>query len=320
MDNTYLIYKHTSPSGKSYIGQTNNIARRNNSHQSSPHCTAFSLAIKKYGWNSFNHEILIDNLSGEDANDWEKFYIFIENTISPSGYNLQFGGDNHKCSEETRLRIKAAKQNITAETRAKIGAYHIGNTYCLGRVMSDATREKLRIANIGKTLSEETKKKISIAGKGRKYPIRSHEWRKKLSESNKGFKHTESAKIKMSLSRKGVPKSLAHIEKMRLAMIGNTHAVGRKHTEEEKAKIGRASKGNTNWLNKEHSEKTKIKMANTARNRPSTSEHKGVNWNKKGSKWQVEIKVYGKRIYIGMFINIDDAISARKEAELKYWV
>jgi predicted GIY-YIG superfamily endonuclease len=45
----YLIYKHTSPSSKSYIGQTKQYKRRCYEHQYYNGCIAFKNAIKKYG-------------------------------------------------------------------------------------------------------------------------------------------------------------------------------------------------------------------------------------------------------------------------------
>lgn len=51
----------------------------------------------------------------------------------------------------------------------------------------------------------------------------------------------------------------------------------------------------------------------------SSSGHVGVVWNKAVSKWQVGIGVDGTRRYIGLFLNIDDAIAARRKAEMKYW-
>lgn len=42
----------------------------------------------------------------------------------------------------------------------------------------------------------------------------------------------------------------------------------------------------------------------------------GVTWNKKASKWESRISQNGKEFYLGMFGNIDDAITCRKEAEV----
>jgi hypothetical protein len=48
------------------------------------------------------------------------------------------------------------------------------------------------------------------------------------------------------------------------------------------------------------------------------SGHVGLCWRKDKKKWQVQIGTNGKNIHIGYFKNKEDAIKARKEAELKY--
>jgi hypothetical protein len=53
--------------------------------------------------------------------------------------------------------------------------------------------------------------------------------------------------------------------------------------------------------------------------RRSASGHVGVVWNKSASKWQVSIGVDGARKYIGLFVNINDAMAARRQAEVQYW-
>lgn len=53
----------------------------------------------------------------------------------------------------------------------------------------------------------------------------------------------------------------------------------------------------------------------------STSGRTGVHWDKRHNKWEAAIKVDGKKIHLGWF-NKDDlqsAIDAREQAELKYW-
>lgn len=51
----------------------------------------------------------------------------------------------------------------------------------------------------------------------------------------------------------------------------------------------------------------------------NTSGYKGVYWQKSAKKWQAEIEIRAKRIYLGIFENKEDAIKARKEAEEKYF-
>lgn len=57
---------------------------------------------------------------------------------------------------------------------------------------------------------------------------------------------------------------------------------------------------------------------NTVLSKSNTSGHKGVYWDKFTKKWRAEIKLFYKKISLGRFTNIEDAISARKEGELLY--
>lgn len=45
----------------------------------------------------------------------------------------------------------------------------------------------------------------------------------------------------------------------------------------------------------------------------------GVRWHKATGKWQADIMAFGTNIYLGLFVDKDDAIKARKEAEDKYF-
>lgn len=51
----------------------------------------------------------------------------------------------------------------------------------------------------------------------------------------------------------------------------------------------------------------------------NTSGIKGVSWDKKNQKWEANIHFRGKKIRLGRFIEKQDAIGARKEAEEKYF-
>jgi len=50
----------------------------------------------------------------------------------------------------------------------------------------------------------------------------------------------------------------------------------------------------------------------------NTSGVVGVTWNKRYAKWQAQIGLHKKNIFLGLFDTIDDAAKARREAELKY--
>lgn len=145
-NNVYCIYKHTSPSGKCYIGQTKNYKRRCLKHNLPNDCTSFYRSIQKYGWENFKHEILEENLTLEEANDKEVFYIEFYNSLSPNGYNLKVGGENKRFSDET------------LEKMSKL------NT---GRTHSEETREKMRESR--KFCSEELREKRRKNATGRKH-------------------------------------------------------------------------------------------------------------------------------------------------------
>ena len=57
---------------------------------------------------------------------------------------------------------------------------------------------------------------------------------------------------------------------------------------------------------------------NQSKAKHNTSGHIGVSWHKGQKKWTSGIKVNYKRIHLGSFDDIDDAIRARKQAEVKY--
>ena len=95
-----LIYMRTSPSGKSYIGQTVQSEQvrwkqhcQDAFHESSPlYKTALSKAIRKYGKDNFSVIILKDNIPKEELNQHEEYYIKLYNTYE-KGYNSSFGGE-----------------------------------------------------------------------------------------------------------------------------------------------------------------------------------------------------------------------------------
>lgn len=49
----------------------------------------------------------------------------------------------------------------------------------------------------------------------------------------------------------------------------------------------------------------------------NTSGYKGVTWDKSNNKWLSQIQINKKNIKLGRFLNIEDAIKARKEAEIQ---
>lgn len=90
----WSVYKHTSPSGKVYIGITSKEPKiRWNSGHGYRKCKAFWNAIVKYGWDNIKHEVLYEGLSKSDAEKLEKDLIaFYKSTDFKYGYNISTGG------------------------------------------------------------------------------------------------------------------------------------------------------------------------------------------------------------------------------------
>jgi len=57
-----------------------------------------------------------------------------------------------------------------------------------------------------------------------------------------------------------------------------------------------------------------------AANRRTTTTHKGIRWNEPRKKWQATISHCNKEYYLGSFIEKDEALLARKEAENRFGI
>ena len=98
------IYMLTSPSGKSYIGQTiRDIHKRLEEHQlPSSKCVAVYNAIQKYGWENVKKEWY--EVPDEELDFYEEMLVALLGTLAPGGYNLKEGGGNGNLSEETKKK------------------------------------------------------------------------------------------------------------------------------------------------------------------------------------------------------------------------
>lgn len=111
----YIVYKHTSPSNKVYIGITKQTlkARWNNGHGYKNN-DYFTKAIKKYGEKNFEHEILYCDLTLEEAKKLEiKTIAYYDSTNRNKGYNITIGGDpcNKGLTEEQKREKRRIRLN-----------------------------------------------------------------------------------------------------------------------------------------------------------------------------------------------------------------
>ena len=121
---SYCVYKHTSPSGKVYIGITKyNPTKRWQNGKGYHKNSYFWKAICKYGWDSFSHEIIASLLSKEDAAAMEVALIAEHKSNDPEyGYNITAGGEVNILPRSSLEKISEKNKRIvfTDEHRRKI--------------------------------------------------------------------------------------------------------------------------------------------------------------------------------------------------------
>lgn len=119
MQNNWTVYKHTNIiNNKSYIGITSRKPENRwgkhgeNYRPSKGRYSSFYNAIKKYGWDNFTHEILLEYLSFEEATQKEKELIIFYNSKAPNGYNLTNGGEG-TCGYEVSDDFRKRRSELT---------------------------------------------------------------------------------------------------------------------------------------------------------------------------------------------------------------
>lgn len=92
----YIVYKHTTPNEKVYIGITKRKPEERWQEGRGYKCNHhFTNAIRKYGWDNIEHEIICMGLNENDAKQMEKFLIQVYKSYdSKYGYNKTLGGDS----------------------------------------------------------------------------------------------------------------------------------------------------------------------------------------------------------------------------------
>lgn len=124
-DRPWKVYVHINKANnKAYVGVTSkeNPNHRWNSGRGYKENPYFYSAIEKYGWDGFDHIIIRDDLSEQDAKQMEIDLISCWKTQDRNfGYNMTSGGDgtpNYHPTEETRRKLSEArkKENLSEET------------------------------------------------------------------------------------------------------------------------------------------------------------------------------------------------------------
>ena len=156
----YTIYTHINKqNGKMYIGQTSVTPeqrwKNGNAYKNSRY---FWNAIQKYGWDNFEHIILYSDLTSEEADYIEELLIRkYQTTDRNKGYNIRYGGNNSKYSEESKQLISLHHADFTGKNNPFYGKHHSEElknylrkkfkgrkSPCIGMVMSEESKQKMR--------------------------------------------------------------------------------------------------------------------------------------------------------------------------------
>ena len=132
----YKVYVHVNKiNGKKYFGITKNRVeerweKNGSGYKKNSHIRS---AFNKYGWDNFQHFVVIDGLTYNEAIGYEEDFIRIFNTTdNKKGYNRDKGGKDYLVRIQTRKRMEKAgliKPVIHLDTRVEYADSSIASYY-----------------------------------------------------------------------------------------------------------------------------------------------------------------------------------------------
>lgn len=166
----WCLYKHTSPSGKVYIGITQDVKHRwRGDGRGYKGSNRFWNAIKKYGWDKIKHEILYERLTKEDASEKEKEIIAEYNSADPNyGYNLALGGFGAELTEEAKEKKRNSLKGhpVSDEVKRRLSNYRSIPIICIetGTVYANLKDAEKKTGICGTSIGKNCNGKASNAG------------------------------------------------------------------------------------------------------------------------------------------------------------
>lgn len=158
---TYCVYAHVNKiNGKMYVGQTIYGGNPNKRWENGRgyKCNAhFWSAIQKYGWDNFEHEIIANNLTASEADNFERLLITKLDLMNPDkGYNLESGGSKNKILSDVVKRQMS---------KSHIGIAAGENNPFYGKKHSEESRKKMSVAQSKRCSGPEERAKRSEISK-----------------------------------------------------------------------------------------------------------------------------------------------------------
>lgn len=248
---SWTVYEHISPSGKVYIGISSDVKRRWTANGYYYHLsdTAFSRALKKYGWENFQHLILHEGLSKQEACDMEKELIAYYKAKGLS-YNITDGGEGY-CGKHSEEHNKHKRESRIANSDTDYLVIDKCFNYVICATQPEAA-EYLGVTrrNISHVLNQPigyTCKKHYLWKHIKGTPVDLDTIKAQIDEAlkirrQKMSKHTKAISNKLVAGSKKERESLTAEERRNRFGHGDS-LKGRHHTEETKKKISDAAKG-----------------------------------------------------------------------------
>lgn len=237
---------------KRYIGLTKlELSRR-----VAQHATALSVvgkAIRKYGIQSFQIQIIDIASNYEVLQEKERFWIAHFRSAAPRGYNLTSGGDgNHDMPAHVRRRMGAVKGSKQSEETKQKRSRSLRRFYADAERSKEA-REKIAAggrATRGRKLTKAQCRHISEIQRGQKRSPLSLEVKQKISRAsirnNTGKYLIESGKpTRWQKGQRAWNKNKSMSDEWR-KHLSEAHK-GHKPSEETRHKMSKAMKGHPNY-------------------------------------------------------------------------
>lgn len=147
----YTVYAHKNKSnGKMYVGITcQSLIDRWKNGKGYIKTSHMGRAIEKYGWDGFDHFVIIEGLTVEQAKETEKVLISMLDLTNPqNGYNEAVGGGGGGMygkhhSEDAKRKISEArkKDGFTEEHKRHISESKKGAKHHMAKVVYQYSKE-----------------------------------------------------------------------------------------------------------------------------------------------------------------------------------
>lgn len=137
-----IIYSFKNKTnGKIYVGRTSTSFKQRTQEHLRRSTTYFGKALKKYGIDNFDYQIIDTADTQEELNEKEIYWISKLNSLIPNGYNLCKGGRTsfgYHHTEETKKKISVTKL-INGNMKGEKNHYY-------NKKHSDEIRQKMKEA------------------------------------------------------------------------------------------------------------------------------------------------------------------------------